>query len=95
MHLTFAIILTAIIVGAIVGALGRLVVPGRQNIGILATVVVGIVGSIVGTLIAGAIHERNTPGVDWIQIILEVLVAAVGVALVSGSRGGYRRGVRR
>ena len=94
MHLTFAIILTAIIVGAIVGALGRLVVPGRQNIGILATVLVGIVGSIVGTLIAGALHVRSTPGVDWIQIILEVLVAAVGVALVSGSRGG-RRGVRR
>jgi uncharacterized membrane protein YeaQ/YmgE (transglycosylase-associated protein family) len=91
MHLTFAIILTAIVVGAIVGALGRLVVPGRQNIGILATILVGIAGSIIGTLIAGALHVRNTPGVDWIQIILEVLVAAVGVVLVSGSRRGVRR----
>lgn len=93
MHLTFAIILTAIIVGAIVGALGRLVVPGRQNIGMLATIVIGIVGAIIGTLIAGALGVRSTSGFDWIQFFLEVLVAAAGVALFS-RRGGFRRRVR-
>ena len=96
MHLTVSAILIGLVIGAIIGALGRLFLPGRQNIGMLATILVGMVAAFIGTLIAGALGVRHTAGVDWIQLILEVLVAAVGVALISGSRGrgGYRRRVR-
>jgi uncharacterized membrane protein YeaQ/YmgE (transglycosylase-associated protein family) len=48
-------IITAIIIGAIIGALGRLVVPGRQPIPIWLTVVVGIVAAFIGTFLAQAI----------------------------------------
>ena len=76
---------TAIIIGLIIGALGRLVVPGRQNIRIWLTLLIGIVAAILGTLVAGAIGVADTPGVDWIELALQVAFAAVGVAIVSGA----------
>lgn len=77
-------IISAIIVGLIVGALGRLLLPGRQNISILLTIVVGIIAAFIGTAIASAFHVSNTRGFDWIEFFLQVIVAAIGVALVAG-----------
>jgi uncharacterized membrane protein YeaQ/YmgE (transglycosylase-associated protein family) len=91
MHITLTMIIVAIIVGAIIGAIGRLLLPGRQNIGIGLTILVGIVAAIIGTLIAGALGVRHTSGFDWIQFFIQVILAVIGVALVSGMRGGYRR----
>jgi uncharacterized membrane protein YeaQ/YmgE (transglycosylase-associated protein family) len=91
MHITLGGIVLAIIVGAIIGALGRLVVPGRQNIGLLTTILVGIVAAIIGTFIAGALGVRHTAGIDWIQLIIQIALAALGVALVSGSGRRRRR----
>lgn len=82
MHITG--FLTAIVFGAIVGILGRLVVPGRQHIGVLLTVVIGIVAALLGTLVAGLLGVSNTKGVDWIEIGIQIVFAAVGVALVAG-----------
>jgi uncharacterized membrane protein YeaQ/YmgE (transglycosylase-associated protein family) len=83
-------IISAIIVGLVIGALGRLVVPGRQNIPIWLTILVGIIAAFIGTAIARAFGVANTSGVDWIELLLQVLVAAVGVGLVAGIGG--RRG---
>jgi len=80
-------IITAIIVGAIIGALGRLVLPGRQAIPVWLTIVVGIVAALLGTVIANAMGVKTTPGVDWIELFIQVLLAAVGVALVAGMSG--------
>ena len=80
-------IITAIIVGLIIGALGRLVVPGKQNIPIWLTILIGIVAAIVGTFIAAAIGVAETRGIDWIELLIQVVLAAVGVALVAGVRG--------
>ena len=82
--------ITAIIIGLIIGALGRLVVPGRQHIPIWLTLVIGIVAAIVGTLLAAALDVADTPGIDWIELILQVALAALGVTLVAGMLG--RRG---
>jgi uncharacterized membrane protein YeaQ/YmgE (transglycosylase-associated protein family) len=79
-------IITAIIIGLIIGALGRLVVPGKQNIPIWLTIVIGIVAALVGTVIASAIGVANTRGIDWIELILQVVLAAIGVAIVAGAR---------
>ena len=78
---------TAIIIGLIIGALGRLVVPGKQNIPIWLTLVIGIVAAILGTLVAGALNVDDTRGIDWIELILQVAFAAVGVAVVAGIKG--------
>lgn len=85
--MTVAGIISAIIVGLVVGALGRLVLPGRQNIPIWLTIVVGIVAALLGTAIARGAGWADTDGVDWLEIIVQVVLAAVGVALVSGISG--------
>ncbi len=89
--MTIGGIFTAIIIGAIIGALGRLVLPGKQNIGIILTIVVGIIAALIGTAIAGSLSDTN--GLDWIEILLQVVLAVIGVAIVSGIKGGSRRSV--
>src|SRR3954465_745034 len=83
-------ILTALIIGLIIGALGRLVIPGKQDIPIWLTMLIGVVAAIIGTFIAAALGVANTGGVDWIELILQVALAAAGVALVAGARARRR-----
>ena len=82
----FSAIISAIIVGAIIGALGRLVVRGRQSISIVATIVIGIIAALIGTFIANALGVGNTNGIDWIRLAIQVVLAAVGVSLYAGRR---------
>jgi uncharacterized membrane protein YeaQ/YmgE (transglycosylase-associated protein family) len=77
-------IISAIIIGAIIGALGRLVVPGRQPMPIWLTIVIGIVAALIGSLIAAALGVGSTSGIDWIELFLQIALAAVGVMLVAG-----------
>ncbi len=81
---------TAIIIGLIIGALGRLVVPGKQNIPIWLTLVIGVIAAILGTLVAGAFGVDDTRGIDWIELFLQVGLAAAGVAIVAGVWGRRR-----
>jgi uncharacterized membrane protein YeaQ/YmgE (transglycosylase-associated protein family) len=83
-------IITALIVGLVIGALGRLVVPGKQNIPIWLTIVVGIVAALLGTVLARAFGVVDTKGFDWIEFLFQVVLAAIGVALVAGV-GSRRR----
>jgi uncharacterized membrane protein YeaQ/YmgE (transglycosylase-associated protein family) len=85
-------IIAAIIIGLIIGALGRLVVPGRQRIPIWLTILIGIVAALIGTAIAGAIGVANTRGIDWIELIIQIALAAAGVSLAAGMYG--RRSIR-
>ena len=77
-------IITALVVGLIIGVLGRIVAPGRQNIPIWLTLLVGIVAALVGTAIAAAFGVAATRGIDWIELIIQVALAAIGVAIVAG-----------
>lgn len=86
-------VIMAIVVGLIVGALGRLLVPGKQNIPLWLTIAVGIVAAFVGTALARAMGiPTATSGIDWMELLVQVIVAAVGVALVGGLAGRRRRG---
>jgi uncharacterized membrane protein YeaQ/YmgE (transglycosylase-associated protein family) len=89
-------IISAIVIGLIVGALGRLVLPGKQRIPIWLTILVGIVAAMIGTALARAIGiPTATSGVDWTELLVQVIVAAVGVGLVATLAGGRRRGLSR
>ena len=91
--MTITGIISAIIIGAIIGALGRLVVPGKQSIPIWLTIVIGIVAAFIGSFIASALGYGNSNGgIPWILILIQVIIAAIGVAIVAGAYG--RRGVR-
>lgn len=76
-------ILWGIIGGAIVGLLGRLLLPGRQNISTLMTVVVGIVAALVGGLIADWLGVGDTKGIDWIRHFIQIALAILGVWLAA------------
>lgn len=79
-------IISALIIGIIIGALGRLVLPGRQRVGLLWTLLVGIVAALVGTAIAGAVGVADTKGVDWIELAIQVVLAAVGVGALDKAK---------
>jgi uncharacterized membrane protein YeaQ/YmgE (transglycosylase-associated protein family) len=71
-------IIVTVILGAIIGALARLVLPGRQNISTSMTVILGIVGALIGSwLWTGVFNKGDTSGIDWIALIMGVIVAAV------------------
>jgi uncharacterized membrane protein YeaQ/YmgE (transglycosylase-associated protein family) len=72
-----------IIVGAIVGALGRLVNPGRDPMGWILTIALGI----ASLLIAGLIFDN-----DWLKFIVGVIVAAILVTVVGRFWGTRRPG---
>lgn len=74
---------TAVLVGAVIGLLGRLLVPGKQRIGCLLTIVVGILAALAGTALSAAVGIA-TDGFSWGEFGVQVLVAAFGVALLSG-----------
>ncbi|WP_433476782.1 GlsB/YeaQ/YmgE family stress response membrane protein [Spirillospora sp. CA-142024] len=84
-------IISAIVIGAIIGALGRLVLPGRQPIGVILTVIVGIVAAIAGTAIAQRVGVDTTNGIDWIELVFQIGLAVIGVAIVASMRPRRRR----
>jgi uncharacterized membrane protein YeaQ/YmgE (transglycosylase-associated protein family) len=79
-------IISAIVIGLVIGVLGRLVVPGRQHIGILWTIVVGIAAALLGSAIAAGFGVADTKGPDWIEWFLQIALAAVGVAALDRAR---------
>ncbi len=82
--MTITGIISAILIGVVVGVLGRLLVPGKQPIGMLLTILVGIVAAFLGTALARAMGiPTATNGVDWLELLVQVVVAALGVALVA------------
>ena len=85
------LIISAIVVGLIIGALGRLVLPGRQDMPIWLTIVIGIVAALIGSLIASALGVGDTNGIDWIKLIIQVALAALGVSLVASRYATGRR----
>ena len=85
-----ALIVSAIVVGLIIGALGRLFVRGKQDISILATIVIGIVAALIGSLIANALGVGETNGIDWIKLVIQIVLAAIGVSLFAGTRSRSR-----
>jgi uncharacterized membrane protein YeaQ/YmgE (transglycosylase-associated protein family) len=73
-----------IIVGAVVGALGRLLHPGRDPMGWLLTIGIGIVSMIIAAAISSG----------WLAFIVGVIVAALLVALIGRFSGERRRPAR-
>src|SRR6266545_4001608 len=76
-------IISALLIGLIVGGLGRLVIPGKQNIGLMLTVLVGIAAALLGTAGATVLGVADTDGIDWIELALQVGLAGAGVSALS------------
>ena len=77
-------ILWAIIGGTILGVLARLILPGRQNISMLWTIVVGIAAMLIGGVVATWLSVGETSGIDWIKHGIQLALGVLGIALVAG-----------
>lgn len=83
-----------LVAGLIIGALARLITPGKQNLGIFATLALGLVGSLIGGLIAqffgtGSIWELNVLG-----FVLAVVAAVLLIGVAEAVAGKNKRAVR-
>jgi uncharacterized membrane protein YeaQ/YmgE (transglycosylase-associated protein family) len=77
-----------IVAGLVIGAIARLIVPGRQPIGVLGTILIGMAAAVIGGILWQAIFSGNE-GIAWIG---SIIVAVVIVALYSRAAGGAAEG---
>jgi uncharacterized membrane protein YeaQ/YmgE (transglycosylase-associated protein family) len=93
MTITLSVIIVWLLIGLVVGAVARLVVPGRQHIGLILTILIGIVAAVVAGIITTAIIGV---GHTVITFIVAVLAAALLVsAFTTRGYGRYRGSSRR
>jgi uncharacterized membrane protein YeaQ/YmgE (transglycosylase-associated protein family) len=78
--------ITGILFGALVGVLGRLVIPGRQNIGAFITILIGIGAAVLGLFLSNlfGIYGHATVKLwflkwDWWVLVVQVFLAVVGI----------------
>lgn len=83
-------VVSAIIIGLVLGVIARLILPGKQNIPLWLTIVVGIIAAYLGNWVAQALGVRVTPGFDWIRHIIQVVLAVIGIGIVAGVFGRKR-----
>ena len=76
-----------IVFGAVIGMLARLVLPGKQNMGLLITIVLGVLGALLGYWLAGLLGVCATGGIDWIRWAISIAVAAVLVVIYGSITG--------
>jgi uncharacterized membrane protein YeaQ/YmgE (transglycosylase-associated protein family) len=87
-------IIGAVIVGLIIGALARLVMPGKQSVGVIMTIVLGAVGSLVGTWLSYKLgYSNENGGFEVIPFLVGIIVAVVLIAAylgITGRKGSVR-----
>jgi len=70
-------IIGTIIFGAVIGVLARLVIPGKQAMGWIITVVIGVIGALIGYWLWDLLGGTDTPGIDWWRWIISIAAAVV------------------
>jgi uncharacterized membrane protein YeaQ/YmgE (transglycosylase-associated protein family) len=76
-------LLWLVVTGLVIGALGRLVLPGQQNVSLLATALVGIAASLLGGILADVIDVGRI-----IQFLMAVALSALGIAVFASAERG-------
>ena len=88
-------ILGLIVVGLIIGALARLIKPGRQRLSILATLLLGVVGALIGGVVASLLGTGDIWELNVIGFIVAVIAAVLLIGVAEGVSGGRSRGAVR
>jgi uncharacterized membrane protein YeaQ/YmgE (transglycosylase-associated protein family) len=80
---SFGSIIGLIIAGIVLGFLGRIVAPGRQPIPLWLTIFAGIVGALVGNLVATWVGVSYTGGIDWLRHLFQIIAASIAVVIAA------------
>jgi len=93
-----AFIIVLIIIGLIAGAVARLLVPGRDPIGVLGTIVLGIIGSFIGGFVSTlveyhtlSVHAFHLTGIIWSIVGAVILLVILRLTRMEPGRGRSRR----
>lgn len=73
-----------IIFGAVIGALARLFMKGDQNLGILWTIILGVLGALAGHFVASLLGVEDTSGIDWIRWAISIVAAILFISIYLG-----------
>ncbi|MCU1530730.1 MAG: hypothetical protein JWO49_301 [Arthrobacter sp.] len=82
-----------IIAGLIIGALARLVKPGKQNLGLVATLLLGLAGSVIGGVVASLLGTGDIFELNFLGFIVAVIAAVLLIGVAESLAG--RRNIRR
>ena len=74
----------SIVAGLVIGALARLIKPGKQNLSILMTLGLGLVGSIIGGTIAWLVGTGSIWELDFLGFVLAVVAAVLLIGVAEG-----------
>jgi uncharacterized membrane protein YeaQ/YmgE (transglycosylase-associated protein family) len=77
-------IIVAVVVGAVIGGIARILLPGVQRVGLLLTIVAGAVAAYAGYYIADAMGLATTEGIDWAKLGIQVLLAMLVIGAIGG-----------
>lgn len=83
-----------LVAGLVIGALARLIKPGRQHLSILATLLLGLVGSLIGGTIAWALGTGSIWELNVLGFVLAVIAAVLLIGVAEGVAGSRSRAVR-
>jgi uncharacterized membrane protein YeaQ/YmgE (transglycosylase-associated protein family) len=82
--------LAAVVFGLVIGVVARILLPGRQRIGLIVTVLIGMAAAVAGTWVAGHwnLHSSHLFTVaghryDWLVVGVQVVIGVVGVAIAA------------
>ncbi|MCU1370988.1 MAG: hypothetical protein JWO77_2182 [Ilumatobacteraceae bacterium] len=79
-----------IVFGLVVGALARLVLPGRQHLGLIATLLIGLVGSVIGGVVANALGTGDIFELNVLGSVVAVISAAVLITVIDRGAASAR-----
>jgi len=84
-------VIVALALGLIVGGIATVILPGKNRIGFVMTVVVGAIAAFAGHYIAELFGLDSTEGIDWWKLAIQVGLAAIVIFVLSAVIHGGRR----
>jgi uncharacterized membrane protein YeaQ/YmgE (transglycosylase-associated protein family) len=83
-----------LVAGLVIGALARLIKPGKQHLGILATLLLGLVGSVIGGTIANLLGTGDVFELNLLGFVIAVIASVLLIGVAEGISGSRHRSVR-
>jgi uncharacterized membrane protein YeaQ/YmgE (transglycosylase-associated protein family) len=77
-------VIIALFVGAVIGGLARILLPGKQKMSLVATIGIGFLAALLGGLAAETLGLADTDGIDWLKFAMQLGLAIIGVGFYSG-----------
>lgn len=80
-----------IVAGLVIGVVARLVMPGRQHLGTLMTLLLGLVGSVIGGMVANLLGTGDVFELNFIGFLVAVVAAVLLIGIAEGAAGTRSR----